>query len=119
MSPLLMEITLRTGIAIGQPKFRTPGLYANVLSDDDYYKLRIVWGLDNIDKEMAESADLNEFQRSSSGLAYDPILGWPYKRTPQNPFGVIPDTPYVCEATKESVLFSGNSSVGAVKQMAE
>ena len=25
MSPLLMEITLRTGIAVGHPKFRTPG----------------------------------------------------------------------------------------------
>src|SRR5207247_8777562 len=71
MSPLLMEITLRTGIAVGHPKFRTPGLYANVLSDDDYYKLRIVWGLDNIDKERAESANLDEFQRGSTGLAYD------------------------------------------------
>ncbi len=119
MSPLLMEITLRTGIAIGHPKFRTPGLYANVLSDDDYYKLRIVWGLDNIDKEMAESADLNEFQRSSSGLAYDPILGWAYKRTPQNPLGVIADTPYVLEAAEGSVLFYGDSFVGAGKLMAD
>src|SRR5437667_12730685 len=76
MSPLLMEITLRTGIAIGHPKFRTPGLYANVLSDDDYYKLRIVWGLDNIVKETAENPNLNEFQRSSKGLASDPIFGW-------------------------------------------
>ena len=95
-SPVLMESTLRVGIAFGPSVFRIPGLYSNPFSDDDYYKLRVLWGLD----------DNNGF---NSGLEYDPILGWAYKRTPENLLGVLADTSYLPEGKEESVLFYGDS----------
>lgn len=106
MSPLLMEVILRTGIAFGSSVFRIPGLYSNPFSDEDYYKLRVLWGLDSKERTVSE-------------LEYDPILGWAYKRTPENPLGVLGDDPSALETMEKSVLFYGDSFLVAGSLMAD
>ena len=95
ISPLVAECLIRGAIALGVPAFRNPGLYADALSDDDYWKLQFLWS------ERPENPR----------VVQDPILGWAPRETPENPLGVIADKPYRINLEQPAILFYGDSFV--------
>lgn len=114
--PLIMEVILRTGIEVLPGVFRSPGLYSSVF-DEDYFKLRTLWGLDK--QSVISKEDSVETDDSLSKLGYDSVLGWAYQKTPENPLGVLTDSSYVIEKNGKNILFFGDSFVQKGKNMSD
>ncbi len=100
-SLFLAESILRVGIAMRVASFRNPDLYADWATDDDYWKLRHLWGKNVM----------------VHGRLYDPLLGWGTPITAQNPLGAITDKPYVIDSPNRAVLFLGDAFVEGVTRM--
>ncbi len=95
------ESIVRAGIALRVSTFRNPDLYADWSTDDDYWKLRHLWG-----KNVMVHGEL-----------YDPLLGWGIPVTDKNPLGAVTDRPYEVDAYKPAVLFVGDAFVEGVTRM--
>lgn len=95
-TPFFAEIGLRLGIAAGISKVQRPGLYADYLSDDDYFRLRAHW---------------HPAEAGSVAGRFHPLLGWAPPRTKENPLGITTALPYVPGDESETLLFYGDSFV--------
>jgi hypothetical protein len=99
--PILAELVFRLAIALELPSARNPSLYADHLSEDDYFKLAVAWGHTRISERLAH-----------------PLLGWAPPVTPSNPLGIIRSAPY--EVIRERpVLFFGDSYVAGATGAAD
>ncbi|MFQ5669574.1 MAG: SGNH/GDSL hydrolase family protein [Acidobacteriota bacterium] len=96
ITPVLAEAGLRAGIALGMPKVRQPGLYADYLSDGDYFRLHQKW--------LPEQSD-NVVGR------FHPMLGWAPPETADNPLGITAAVPNRYDPGAQAVLFYGDSFV--------
>ena len=99
LAPPLGEIMFRMGIAFNVPQLKTPSLYADSFSDDDYWKFQWDWKEDggNI---MLPLKRLH------------PLLGWTQADfTKDNPLGLQEDTKKQMESTTPKILFYGDSFV--------
>ena len=98
VSPLLLELVFRGGIALGVEQFRRPGLYAIYDSEDDYWKLRVAWGVDR-------------GRVTDSGGQLHPDFGWAPPVTAGNPLGILRHGDYTPEYDGNVILFYGDSFV--------
>jgi hypothetical protein len=95
--PLAGELVFRTGIGLKIAPFRSPGLYADWFSDDDYWKLQQHW------------VGLRPYAAAGS---VHPRLGWSQEKvTPENPLGLHPRSLERLASTKPKILFYGDSFV--------
>jgi hypothetical protein len=92
---LIAEGILRVAIALHVRALRLPELYADDLSEEDYFKLRRRWIKNN---HMVER-----------GWSH-PVLGWAPPATPENPLGAVTPPPYALGETG-TILFFGDSFV--------
>lgn len=97
-SPLLVELGIRGGIALGIKSVCRPGLYADPLSDDDYWKLRHLW-----------SPEQNRAAGESRKLVADEQLGWAPDDSGDDGFN--PPTARSEIAGGPPILFYGDSFV--------
>ena len=96
---LVGEGAFRLGVVLGSASFKNPGLYADWTSDDDYWKLRHLWGR----KVSPESKE-----------PLDPFLGWVVPKSPTNPLGAAMDKTeksQPIEYERPNILFFGDSFV--------
>lgn len=105
LSPLVGEVGLRVLIAAGVESVRNPGLYADPLSDDDYWKLDYLW--------------LHEQRKPNPTVTDHEILGWAPRKHPENPLGIIAEKPYTPDFDERAILFYGDSFVAGATQLHE
>ena len=92
----MLEVAVRVGIAAGVAALRSPDLYADSSTDDDWWKLHHRWG--------------GKFGVPERAMV-DPLLGWAPPRTRTNPLGIVRDEPYTVERRPPIYLFYGDSFV--------
>jgi hypothetical protein len=98
--PLAGELVFRTGIGLKIAAFRSPGLYADWFSDDDYWKLWQRW---------------EGWGPYEAGVSVHPRLGWSQDQvTPHNPLGLRPESLQRLASTRPKILFYGDSFVDGV-----
>ena len=78
------------------PELRQSWRYADSAYDDDYWKLAFLF---------------NYAARAQRVGHVDPELGWAIEKTPDNPLGLVSETPYRIEDIGRAVLFYGDSFV--------
>lgn len=103
LSPLVGEAALRVLIAAGVESARNPGLYADPLSDDDYWKLDYLW--------------LHEQRKPNPTVIDDELLGWAPRKHRENPLGIIAEGPYTPDFGERAILFYGDSFVAGATQL--
>ncbi|MDA9981320.1 SGNH/GDSL hydrolase family protein [Gammaproteobacteria bacterium] len=95
----LFEVVFRIGLfsdSLAIKQLRQPWRFADSSYDDDYWKLSFLF------------AAGKEAQRVGF---IDPDLGWAPKQSPENPLGLVSDTPYLTEDIHRPILFYGDSFV--------
>ncbi|GEM_PF-1455842 len=108
ITPLLGEMMFRTGIALNIKRFKSPSLYADSSSDNDYWNLQRIW------EGWQSSAFVN---KNGKGLLrkserVHPLLGWAEANiTENNPFGLQEDALKQMERADPKILFYGDSFV--------
>jgi len=97
LSPLIGEMTIRTGIRLNMDVFKRPYLYANQYQDNSYWALRYIWFSE-------------EKQRSRRN--WHPLFGWSQTiHDDHNPLGLALKTREQLRGTREKILFYGDSFV--------
>ena len=88
---------LRIAIHFDLAHLRTPDLYADDLTDDDYWKLHYRW--------------VPQYHHVPAAGFSHPLLGWAPPETPDNPLGAITAAPSVPDFGAPALLFYGDSFV--------
>ena len=97
LTPLFAEVLLRAGIAFNIKQFKSPYLYADFFSDNDYWKFQYDWG-----EKFAET----------SPERIHPRLGWSQTYiTEENPLGLEEETRKRMGSSNSKILFYGDSFV--------
>jgi lysophospholipase L1-like esterase len=78
------------------PELRQSWRYADSVYDDDYWKLAFLF---------------NYAARAQRVGHVDSELGWAIEKSPDNPLGLVSDTPYRIEDIERPILFYGDSFV--------
>jgi hypothetical protein len=107
------EIVLRVGIAAGLPAIRRPELYADGLTDGDYWKLVYHWdpGLTaraKAKRRASQASEGAETEPQGRGNVH-PYLGWAPRISWENPLGTRAREPYDPDFAADSILCFGDS----------
>ncbi|MEM8860256.1 MAG: hypothetical protein AAGD96_18160 [Chloroflexota bacterium] len=95
---ILIEIFLRVAVAFDLGGLRTPEMFLNPLSQDIYWKIRLVWS------DFAEAPV----------KTIDPEFGWLPPATDDNPHAVILADGQSVDEAEPAILFYGDSYVHAL-----
>ncbi len=95
---LLLEVFIRVAIAADLGGLRNPDLFFNNLSDDEYWKHRLLW---------------TDF-REAPKRGIDPELGWVTEENAGNPLGIIGAGHGAIDYQSPAILFVGDSYIGGI-----